>query len=178
MRLGSSFASPEIEEREGTERVDVERTSGVFLRARKVARKSAAPSAEEVARAVQAVTRTWAAVLFVPGFRAGGRASVVPAPVRADDSGFSLVMRLGAWLPQAGDGTRELAVPAYVRRWMPIDRALVVPIQTLDTMGWIAVPFVGATREQVRRLEEIASSVALDLDRADRSERVAALAGR
>jgi hypothetical protein len=194
MRLVPAYATPDLAELtesratsssranlhgslESLEGLEIERTSGVFRVARKRDKKSAAPSTEDIARAVQAITRTWVAVLFVPGFRAGGRASVVPAPARADDSGFSLVMRLGAWLPQAGEATCALDVPAYVRRWMPVDRALAVPIQTLHTVGWIAVPFIGSTRDQVRRIEAIASGVALELDRADRSERIAALAG-
>ncbi len=158
------------------ENLELERTSGVFFRSRRVAQAApCAPHAEDIARAVHSVTRTWAAVLLTPSFRLGATASVFPAPAQRDDSGFSLVMRLSAWLPQAGDSAGALTVPAYVRRWMPVDAALVVPIQTLHTVGWIAVPHTGSTRELVREVEGIASGIALDFDCTERRERIATL---
>jgi hypothetical protein len=156
--------------------LEIERTSGVFLRAPRAPRPASPCGAEDIARAVQALTRTWAAVLLTPTVRLGASANVYPAPARPDDSGFSLVMRLSAWLPQAGDTARPLAVPAYVRKWMPIEAALVVPIQVLRTVGWIAIPHTGSTRDVVREVEAIASGAALDLESAERRDRLASLA--
>ena len=158
------------------EHFEIERTSGVFFRVRRRPQPGDAPDAEDVARQVQALTRTWAAVLFAPSFRTGPRASVEPPPARVSDTGFALVTRLGAWLPQAGDTACELEVPAYVRKWMPVDRAIVVPIQALSTVGWIAVPNAAKTLDLLRKIEQIASAVALELDGADRRTRLAALA--
>ena len=161
------------------ERLEIERVSGVFRRAPATPlalRRTAPYEAEDLARTVQALTRTWAAVLLLPTVRLGATASVVPGPPRPDDSGFSLVMRLSAWLPQAGDVAQALEVPAYVRRWMPVDAALVVPIQVLHAVGWIAVPHAGCTREVAREIEAIASAVALEVERAERRERLASLA--
>ena len=174
MRL-VALHEPSEETLDDVEHFEIERTSGVFFRVRRRPQPGDPPDAEDVARQVQALTRTWAAVLFAPAFRTGPRASVEPAPALASDAGFSLVMRLGAWLPQAGDTACELEVPAYVRKWMPVDRAIVVPIQALSTVGWIAVPNAAKTRDLVRKIEQIASAVALDLDRADRRTRLAAL---
>jgi hypothetical protein len=173
MRRDAARTNDGLESLEGLE---VERTSGVFLRGRRVVRDAPPCGAEDVARAVHAVTRTWAAVLLVHPLHVAASASVFPAPARPDDSGFSLVMRLSAWLPQAGDVSRALAVPVYVRKWMPVDAALVIPIQTLATVGWIAVPQTGSARELVRRVEAIASGVALDLEGGERKERLSSLA--
>ena len=126
-------------------------------------------SAEGVARRAMRVSRTCAAVLLVPGYGREAAACVTPGSAGGD---ASLVMRLATWLRAAGEATCISCVPTYVNRWFDARSAVIVPIQTFTAMGWVAVPLKGMSRDRVRALEALASSVALELEQAERRARL------
>lgn len=132
-------------------------------------------SADSIAqRAREIVPRGAIAVLLAPAVGRGPVcASIGHAPV--EDLGFSLALRLAAWLQPVQD-SGPIDVPAYVKDWFPVSRVAVVPMRTpCWTAGWMVVSLEQLTRTRVRDLEELGAEAAVAIETADRRSRLATL---
>jgi len=78
---------------------------------------------------------------------------------------------MAAWL--AGiDKVRAPVVPEYLKAWIPLERALVVPMYTpVWQAGFLIVEPCAATRTRLRKLTQIAVQFALEIETADRQYR-------
>jgi hypothetical protein len=104
------------------------------------------------------------------------RAASRPVGAPSDDHGFSLALRLNAWLADLGDAEQGL-VPTFLAPWLrPVAHAI-VPIAS---PGWCAghllVPVQALTRTSLYTLRDRAFELALAVEEADRAWTIAQLA--
>jgi hypothetical protein len=99
------------------------------------------------------------------------RAHFDPSPTVGDDDSFSVELRMAAWLAGISK-VRVPIVPEYLKRWIPLERAMVIPMYTpVWQAGFLIVEPSMVNRERLQELTEIAVDFALELETADRQYR-------
>lgn len=83
-------------------------------------------------------------------------AQISPSKNQLPDDEYSLPLRFASWLT-AIDATRVQAVPTYLLPWLPVPKALVMPL-VVDGChrGAIAVDAASLGRTEVRQIEQLA----------------------
>jgi hypothetical protein len=152
--------------------------SGVFLAGQRSRPPTSRPipTPDSIAASVlRALALPAIAVLLAPSCGLPVRATSRPIGAPTDDQGFSLALRLHAWLGDLGDAEHGIA-PTFLAPWL---RPVVHAIVPIASPGWCAghllVPAKALTRASLYTLRDRAFELALSVEEADRAWSIAQL---
>jgi hypothetical protein len=128
-----------------------ERPSGVYRRPR-----YAGPRAIEAATQLTEIVGGPVAILLLPA-RVAPDAPVAPSGIDVDEHGFSVSLRLYAWLSEVEHPSR-VAVPPYVADLFPAEEAIVLPLRAFSVSP-LRVRRVGLVALEARSLRSCAFPV-------------------